>query len=1019
MIPISLKLRNFLSYGTSTEPLDFEQFHVACLSGGNGQGKSALLDAITWAIWGEARKSSDARKPDEDLLRIGTREMQVELVFELEGERYRVVRSFYRTASGKTTKPGLEFQVRDGDGDTFRPLTAGAVRDTQDLITETIGLDYDTFINSAFLLQGRSDEFTKKKPGERKEILGRILGLDRYEKLAAVARGRHSEANERVKDAEREIDRLNAALEDEGRWREERRELAAALAELREERAEADAEAEALTERLAALDALARRADEQRGRVERLAARKKELEAERAELAERVDEAERLIARSETIRRDHERYEKLLDERRAWDDKADLHRGVDTQLGEKKIELQRKRMEAEGRLGRIEAELHANRKARDEAERRLVERPAAERALEKARAAQREYEMLRERRDERRRIEERLTAIDKHLAGERGALKAQISELRKQIGEAEAQTAALPSLKQQAAGLRERVAAVKALEQEQGEIREEGSGVKAELEGHERELERLRREVEAVDAKVAGLRELETEACPTCGTPLTDEHRRTVEQTYADERATLADAIAGIERQVAQKQHHRETLLGRYRELATRIGQANGVADELADVQAAVAAAQRATSTRAEQQQRLAAFDAQLRDDAFRPDLRAERTTLTDRLAELPFDAERFEAVQVEAAQRQRYEVQLRELDELHGRMETLARQIEQQEREVADLREGLGAGTVFGALRQQIETLQEQLARVGYDAARHDAVRREVESLKQAPERFMRLANAERNLTDWSARRARLADEVRQCDEEVATLRASVEEAKAKLEGRLTLADEQRALVARREKLAASLSEAQARLGGLDERLERCARDREQLGAVREQHREAKKEKTLYRHLRDAFGKNGIPALIIEETLPEIEDRANGLLERLAKGRTHVHLETLKDKKAGGTKETLDIKITDEAGVPRPYETFSGGEAFRVNFALRIALAQLLAERSGVRIRTLVVDEGFGTQDKQGIENLVEAIQVIREDFDKIVVITHLDELKEAFPVRIEVVKHPVEGSNYDVIGV
>ena len=200
---------------------------------------------------------------------------------------------------------------------------------------------------------------------------------------------------------------------------------------------------------------------------------------------------------------------------------------------------------------------------------------------------------------------------------------------------------------------------------------------------------------------------------------------------------------------------------------------------------------------------------------------------------------------------------------------------------------------------------------------------------------------------------------------------------------------------------------------------LERCARDREQLQSVRADHRESKKAKTLYRHLRDAFGKNGIPALIIEETLPEIEERANALLERLAKGRTRVHLETLKEKKAGGTKETLDIKITDEGGVPRPYETFSGGEAFRVNFALRIALAQLLAERSGVRIRTLVVDEGFGTQDKQGIESIVEAIQVIREDFDKIVVITHLDELKEAFPVRIEVTKHPVEGSSYDVIGV
>ena len=187
MIPVSLKLHNFLSYGTQTEALDFEQFHVACLSGGNGQGKSALLDAITWALWGEARKASDARKPDEDLLRIGTREMNVELIFDLDDARYRVVRSFYRTASGKTSKPGLEFQIRE-DGETFRPLTAGSVAATQSVIDETVGIDYDTFINSAFLLQGRSDEFTKKKSGERKEILGRILGLDRYEKYAGVAR---------------------------------------------------------------------------------------------------------------------------------------------------------------------------------------------------------------------------------------------------------------------------------------------------------------------------------------------------------------------------------------------------------------------------------------------------------------------------------------------------------------------------------------------------------------------------------------------------------------------------------------------------------------------------------------------------------------------------------------------------------------------------------------------------------------------------------------------------------------
>ncbi|MEJ2302184.1 MAG: hypothetical protein P8Y14_11720, partial [Anaerolineales bacterium] len=61
---------------------------------------------------------------------------------------------------------------------------------------------------------------------------------------------------------------------------------------------------------------------------------------------------------------------------------------------------------------------------------------------------------------------------------------------------------------------------------------------------------------------------------------------------------------------------------------------------------------------------------------------------------------------------------------------------------------------------------------------------------------------------------------------------------------------------------------------------------------------------------------------------------------------------------------------------------------------------------RAGARLQTLVIDEGFGSQDAQGRQRLIEAINMIREDFAKVLVITHIDELKDAFPVRIEVEK-------------
>jgi DNA repair protein SbcC/Rad50 len=166
--------------------------------------------------------------------------------------------------------------------------------------------------------------------------------------------------------------------------------------------------------------------------------------------------------------------------------------------------------------------------------------------------------------------------------------------------------------------------------------------------------------------------------------------------------------------------------------------------------------------------------------------------------------------------------------------------------------------------------------------------------------------------------------------------------------------------------------------------------------------------EKGLYMDLATAFGRNGVQAMLIETAIPEIQDEANRLLSAMTLGRMHVELKTQRERASGeGQIETLDVVIHDTLG-SRPYEMYSGGEAFRVNFALRIALSRLLAQRAGARLETLVIDEGFGSQDAEGRDRLVEAIKSIESEFAMILVITHLDDLKERFPVRIDVQKRP-----------
>src|SRR5579862_9312304 len=170
-----------MSYGLDGGELDLRPIHLACLSGGNGHGKSTLIDAMTWALWGKSRAARE-----DDLFRQGTTEMEVELEFLAGGAVYRAIRKRVQRKTSSTAV--LELAVNDGG--TYRAITGASIAETERAIADLLHLSYETFINSSLLLQGKADLFTVKKPAERKEVLAEILGLQRYEELAERARER-------------------------------------------------------------------------------------------------------------------------------------------------------------------------------------------------------------------------------------------------------------------------------------------------------------------------------------------------------------------------------------------------------------------------------------------------------------------------------------------------------------------------------------------------------------------------------------------------------------------------------------------------------------------------------------------------------------------------------------------------------------------------------------------------------------------------------------------------------------
>ncbi len=171
-----------------------------------------------------------------------------------------------------------------------------------------------------------------------------------------------------------------------------------------------------------------------------------------------------------------------------------------------------------------------------------------------------------------------------------------------------------------------------------------------------------------------------------------------------------------------------------------------------------------------------------------------------------------------------------------------------------------------------------------------------------------------------------------------------------------------------------------------------------------------------VHQELATAFGRNGLQALLIEHLLPQLEAETNHLLGRLSAHQLHVQFLTQRAGRSrqGKLIDTLDIVIADAQGT-RPYETYSGGEAFRVNFAIRLALARLLAQRSGTPLQMLIIDEGFGTQDRDGCDRLIGAINAIAPDFACILAVTHIPHFREAFETRIDVLKTP-DGSQLSV---
>ena len=867
MIPLYLSLSGFLSYRDPTE-IDFSAFDLACISGANGAGKSSLLDAITWVLFGQARKR------DDSVINTQSSSAEVTLTFAYESNVYRLQRVKPRD---KTMM--LEFYILQNDGrqamegmaspvishhssllntstaGKWKPLTERTLRETETRIQQTLRLDYDTFVNASFFLQGKADQFTQQRPGDRKRILGSILGLEVWEGYRQRASDNRRQVETKIDVLDGQLREIVAELSEEQARRQRLKELETDLERLSKERASQDALLAAARQLVAALaeqqklvDTKARYMEEAKQRLQELQLRLEQRCAERDtynDLLVRATEVEAVYA--------------------AWQ--------------EMRAEL--------GRLDEVATRFREHEKRREE--------PRLE--IQAARA----------------RLEQEMEALLVHqqrveaLAPEVEGLRAERQAASDSLSVAEAQLARRVELD----------ANLQASRQRQVDAKAENARLKADMEA-------LKKHIDDIIA-------LDSAECPYCGQPLSAEHRQKLTTELETEGKQMGDRFRTNQELVHDLENEIARLLSQLQELTQAEVEVIAYNQTLAQVQSRldVLETQRA-AWETDGALRLGVIQQSLQQESYASEWRARLAQIDAELKEIGYDAAAHDAIRQAETEGRASEAAMRTLEKAQAVLAPL-------EREIDDLK------TQVSAEQAQVMTQTEEHSQA---AERLEAAR------AQAPD----LDAAERDVFELQERENRLRIDVGAARQRVLIL----DDLKVR----------RKSLEAEREVLAVEVRQ--------------------------------------YKQLERAFGKDGVPALLIEQALPEIEARANELLDRLSGGNMSVRFVTqsaYKDKRREDLRETLDIQISDTAGT-RDYEMFSGGEAFRVNFAIRLALSEVLAQRAGARLQTLVVDEGFGSQDAQGRQRLIEAINLVRSDFAKILVITHIDELKDAFPNRIEVEK-------------
>jgi DNA repair protein SbcC/Rad50 len=976
----TLRLRAFGPYATE-QVIDFDRLAhggLFLLEGPTGAGKTTILDAVTFALYGGVAGQDSADDRLRSHFAAPQAQTEVALEWSLRGVRYKATRSpEYRRpkkrGEGHTTEASrVHLQRREGD--SWTSLSHNKA-EAADMIAEVIGLTREQFTQVMLLPQGEFARFLRSTDDVRRALLTKLFGTSLYDRITGELDRRRYEANQARAQAEQKITTaVSVAGEAAGLDAGHRDEL------LAPSRAERERSLQDVAARLAETTARTQEALTVTGAALTAALAEDEDATELAGRMTRLIRALTELAAHEGTRPDHERRAGAL----TAASRAEPVRPLVAALAEAEAEAAAAGdvllgldgdPGADALAGRGGEQATARAEAADQAAAAVQHLTGPERALPRLGT---ELDAMER---EAAQAEDRVAALEKAEQD----LPQRVATMEARLCAAQVAGAGLEAARQQLAVAGRQHDAALALAEVEPLLAERAAAERAAVEMHQRRVDEHLRLMEArltgmAAELAAGL--AEGQPCPVCGSPAHPQPAMPGEAVVPAEEVELARErreAAEVARRRAEAEH---AALAKEAAACAAVSEGHQAASLAAVVASLSAQAEEAAAA----QRDASRLESELGD------ARAEAARVA---------RERLAADKVAAAARKQADHMRDSLDRLRAELAEAAEGYPSVSARQAALRESAAADR---ALAKALDTLA---ARLGDEAKARE--RATAEALASG---FASLEEAGSAVLA-SREQAALAEQVSSWTASLARLRAAVDAPDvAGLDP--GCAGEVRA---REESAAAALARAQdaeraAREahGEATRRAVRFGQLRAEVLAAEDEHDRVVAATQAVIHLAalakgvDGHRRVALTTYVLRHWFGQVVTAANVRLSAMSSGR--YELRRTDEGKTKRDRSGLTLAVVDRhTGEERSPASLSGGETFYTSLALALGLADVVrAQAGGVDLDTLFIDEGFGSLDTDTLDQVMGVIDDLRDRGRVIGIVSHVTDLKDRVPERLEV---------------